>query len=166
MLRRIIAALPLLLVLTLPAHADFRSGVDAFKSGDYATAKAEFEVLAKQGMAAAQTNLGLMYSKGYGVPIDEAEAVHWYLLAAEKDHPVAQNNLGYMHINGQGLPKDRILGLMWLSFSSENGYSKAAKAILVLKKSMTKSEIDLARSFVSIWKKKRALRRNQVSQLR
>jgi TPR repeat protein len=166
MIRRIFAALPVLFVLAMPAHADFRSGVDAFKRGDYAVEKAEFEVLANQGMAAAQTNLGLMYSKGYGVPINEAEAVRWYLLAAEKDHPVAQNNLGYMHINGQGLPKDRVLGLMWLTFSSENGYARAAKAILVLEKSMTKSETELARGFVLIWKKKRALRQNQVSQLR
>ena len=166
MFRRIVAALPILVVLAMPAHADFRSGIEAFKRGEYTVAKAEFEVLAKQGMTAAQTNLGLMYSKGYGVPIDEAEAVRWYLLAAEDGHAIAQNNLGYMYVNGQGLPKDRVLGLMWLTFSSQNGYAKASKALLVLKKSMTKSEIDLARSFASIWKKKRALRQNQVSQLR
>jgi TPR repeat protein len=124
MFRRIVAALPILMVLAMPAHADFRSGIDAFKRGDYAVAKAAFEVLTKQGMTAAQTNLGLMNSKGYGVPINEAEAVRWYLLTAEKDHPVAQNNLPYMHINGQDLSKDRVLGLMWLTFFSENGYAR------------------------------------------
>ncbi len=166
MFRRLLAALPVLFIMAMPAHADFRSGVDAFKRGNYAVAKAEFEVLAKQGMAAAQTNLGLIYSKGYGVPINKAEAVRWYLLAAETDHPIAQNNLGYMYINGQGLPRDRVLGLMWLTFASENGYAKAATAMAVLKESMTQSEVELVKRFISLWKQKRARISNQFSQRR
>ena len=161
MFRRLLVALPVLFIMAMPAHADFRSGVDAFKGGNYAVAKAEFEVLAKQGMAAAQTNLGLIYSKGYGIPINEAEAVHWYRLAAEQGHPIAQNNLGFMYIYGQGGPKDEIMGLMWLILSSENGYSKAAASIAILKKRMTSSEDDLAMRFAALWNEKRDLRKNQ-----
>ena len=37
-----------------------------------------------QGLAKAQHNLGNMYYKGKGVSADVAEAVKWYLKAAEQ----------------------------------------------------------------------------------
>jgi len=63
----------------------------------------EWELLAKQGIAEAQYNLGLMYSKGEGVPIDDKEAVKWYRLAAEQRITGAQSNLGLMYEKGQGV---------------------------------------------------------------
>ena len=39
-------------------------------------------LLAEQGLAGAQYNLGLMYANGIGVPQNYAEAVSWYRLAA------------------------------------------------------------------------------------
>ena len=44
----------------------------------------EWKPLAEQGMAEAQHNLGLMCSKGEGIPRDDKEAVKWYLAAAEQ----------------------------------------------------------------------------------
>ena len=44
-----------------PAFADFQKGLDAYNSGDYATAMSEWEPLAEEGISAAQGNLGLMY---------------------------------------------------------------------------------------------------------
>jgi TPR repeat protein len=48
--------------------ADFQKGFDAYQSGDYATAVREWTPLAQQGDADAQKNLGVMYTKGQGVP--------------------------------------------------------------------------------------------------
>ncbi len=166
MIRRLFTLLPALFILAMPAHADFKAGLDAFKRGDYATAMVEFESLAKQGMAAAQTNLGLMYSKGYGVAINEAEAVRWYRLAAEQGHPIGQNNLGFMYINGEGGPKDEIMGLKWLLLSSDNGYDKATTTVAVLRKRMTGAEAALAKRYAALWKEKRNLRKNKLSMLR
>ena len=38
----------------------------------------EWELLAKQGIAEAQYNLGLMFSRGKEVPRDDKNAVKWY----------------------------------------------------------------------------------------
>jgi hypothetical protein len=48
--------------------------------------KAEFKLyktLAEASDASAQNLLGLMYQNGKGVPQDDAEAIRWYLKAAE-----------------------------------------------------------------------------------
>ena len=79
--------------------ADFQKGLDAAKRGDYATALREWEPLAEQGHAAAQTLLGVMYENGKGVPQDYAMAVKWYTLAAEQGHADAQYGLGGMYDN-------------------------------------------------------------------
>ena len=87
----------LLLMLAAPAWAGFDDGVTAYRRGDYATALREFRPLAAQGVAKAQNNLGFMYTKGWGVAQDYAQAHKWYNLAASrlppgKDHDMATKN--------------------------------------------------------------------------
>ena len=53
----------------------------------------ELRALAEQGDATAQFNLGIMYDNGRGVPQDDAEAVRWYRLAADRGHATARFNL-------------------------------------------------------------------------
>ena len=65
---------------------------------------------ADQGDAAAQSNLGVMYANGQGVPQDYAEAVQWYRKAADQGDADAQNNLGVMYDKGQGVPQDYAAG--------------------------------------------------------
>jgi len=48
---------------------------------------------AEQENAAAQYNLGNMYSKGQGVPQDDKTAVKWYRIAAEQGDDGAQEKL-------------------------------------------------------------------------
>ncbi len=88
------------------ARADFQDGVAAYYRGDYATALREFRPLARQGNAAAQVILGIMYGKGQGVTQDYAEALKWYRMAAVQGYAAAQNNLGLMYRNGQGVTQD------------------------------------------------------------
>ena len=66
-----------------------------------------------------------MYSNGQGVPQDYAEAVRWYLLAAEQGAASAQNNLGVMYILGQGLLQSNVMAHMWYNIASANGRSKS-----------------------------------------
>ncbi len=81
--RLVLAAVVML--VAAPAWADFKAGVEAYQRGDYTTALTEFRSLAQQGNAGAQNNLGIMYSKGRGVPQDDVQAHMWVNLAAAPD---------------------------------------------------------------------------------
>ncbi|MGQ5522068.1 hypothetical protein ACUHMQ_02285 [Chitinimonas sp. PSY-7] len=61
---------------------------------------------AEAGDAAAQTQLGLRYRKGQGVPMDNEKAVAWYRRAAEQNHAEAQAYLGFMLMTGRGARRD------------------------------------------------------------
>ena len=106
MLRRTTLALVLAL-LAWPATAqDFKKGMAAYKRSDYATAIRAFRPIAEQGYAKAQFILGVMYSKGQGVPQDYAEVAKWYRKAAEQGNAAAQSNLGDLYRLSQGVPED------------------------------------------------------------
>jgi len=75
--------------VTLPAEADFEVGVEAWGRSDYDTALREFRLLAEQGHAQAQVNLGIMSSQGRGVPKDSVQAYVWYTLAAGQGDDLA-----------------------------------------------------------------------------
>ena len=52
---------------------------------------------AEQGVASAQTSLGLMYFHGEGVPEDMREAARWFRKAAEQGVATAQYTLVSCH---------------------------------------------------------------------
>ena len=81
-------------MLTAPAFADVKQGVDAWQRGDYSAAVAEWRPLALAGDADAQFNLGQAYKLGRGVPSDLAQAEDWYRRAAKQGHLQAEDNLG------------------------------------------------------------------------
>ncbi len=104
-MRHAIIAVLLLAALAGSAVAGpFEDAVSARERGDYATALREFRVLAEQGDADAQYNLGFMYSEG--VPQDYVQAGKWYRTAAEQGNAKAQHNLGVMYSTGHGVPQD------------------------------------------------------------
>ncbi len=106
-INRAVAAIVLMLGLAAPVAAGpFEDARAAHGRGDYGTALGLLRPLANQGNATAQSNLGLMYDLGQGVPQDYAQAVKWYRLAAEQGNASAQSNLGFMYANGQGVPQD------------------------------------------------------------
>ncbi len=50
---------------------------------DYAEAAKWYRKAADGGLGSAQTNLGVLYEKGFGVTQDFAQAALWYRKAAE-----------------------------------------------------------------------------------
>ncbi len=60
----------------------FEEGLDAYSTGDYATALRLWRPLAEHGRADAQHNLGVMHRSGQGVPQDYVQAHMWFNLAA------------------------------------------------------------------------------------
>ena len=87
----------------------------------------EAKLLAEQGDAEAQLNLGIRYANGEGVPEDDAEAVKLYRLAAKQGDAEAQNNLGIMYANGDGVPQNNVRGYIWWSVAAAQGKEDAKR---------------------------------------
>jgi len=131
----------------------FQAGVNAYNRGDYETALKKFLPLAKQGLAAAQLNLGLMYANGQGGPQDYTEARKWYRRVADQGDAGAQHNLGVMYYEGQGGPKDYVLAYMWLTLAAAQD-AKFTEARDLLKKELTPDQLAEAQRLAREWKVK------------
>jgi TPR repeat protein len=101
--------------------ADLAAGQEAYDMGDYETALTEWQPLADEGLAGAQFGVGLLYASGFGVPLDDDQALKWYSLAAEQGHGAAQCNLAVMHANGWGVPQSSEEAFKWYSLAAEQG---------------------------------------------
>ena len=71
---------------------DYMKGMKASAAGDYVTALKEWRVLAEQGHAVAQNNIGAMYESGRGVIQDTVYAHMWYNIAASNGSPTGAGN--------------------------------------------------------------------------
>ena len=87
---------------------------------------------AEQGLAEAQTNLGVMYEEGLWVRQDYAKAVQWYRKAAGQGNAVAQYNLGLMYEEGQGVSKNRKVAKEWYKKACANGEQQSCDAYRTL----------------------------------
>jgi TPR repeat protein len=74
------------------ANETFDRAIAAYERGDYAEALDGFRILAVQGNAKAQFNLGLMYAKGQGVPQHYVQAHMWFNLAAAQGLKIAKKD--------------------------------------------------------------------------
>ena len=80
---------------------------------------------ASMGHAFARSALGDMYRKGRLVPLNHAEAVKWYRLAAEQGDAHAQFNLGACYTAGRGVLQDDAEAVKWYRLAAEQGDSLA-----------------------------------------
>jgi len=140
------AALYLLVVpLFAPAaHADFKKGLEAYQSGDYATAQAEWLPLAEAGMVEAQYNIGLMHEHGQGYDVDLAAAHPWYLKAAEGGYAKAQYRVAEMYEEGEGIRTDLIQAHFWFRQAGDQRYENAKKRRRKVADKMTPEQIAMA----------------------
>ena len=111
---------------------DFLKGLNAYHSGDFATALREWTPLAEQGHSPSQYNLGFMHYNGEGVPQDYEAAVKWYTRAAEQNHIDAQFRLGTMYWSGIGVLRDYKAALKWYTLAAEQGDSNAQNNLGVM----------------------------------
>lgn len=86
-------------------------------------------IMAKQGDASSQTDLGITYLRGFGVRQDYGKALEWFRKAAEQDFPATQYLLGLMYTNGWGVPKDYMEALNWYLKAAEKGDVNAQQNI-------------------------------------
>jgi TPR repeat protein len=109
-----LAAILLMLSFAAPVAAGpLEDATAANARGDYATALRLIRPLADQGLALAQTVLGVMYEEGRGVLQNYAEAMKWYRLSADQGYAVAQSNLGLLYTEGHGVPQNYAEAVKW-----------------------------------------------------
>ena len=146
---------PVLVLATAAASAavaDFEAGNRAYADRDYDTAFKEWLPLAQAGDPMAQNNIGFMYRKGRGVPLNETEAVKWYRRAAEQGFPEAMTNLGYMYDEGRGVEQDLVESYKWFLLAAERGREGADGHLEVLKNEfLTPEQVAEAERRAAAW---------------
>ena len=96
---------------------------------DYSLAARWYREAAAQGVAAAQNNLGLMYSQGLGVPRDFRRAAELWKRAAEEDYSLAQYNLALAYFSGKGVSRDERMAVVWFEKAARAGLPEAQYAM-------------------------------------
>jgi hypothetical protein len=108
------------------AHADFRTGEAAFKSGNYNDAYLQLLGPGHAGDPRAQFLLGQMSDGGLGpIALDPREAVRWYALAAARKHAESQYALARAYALGRGVKQDKDAALKWLTAAAELEFEQA-----------------------------------------
>ena len=109
-----------------PAWAGMEEANRALARSDYEGALAELRPLAETGNAQAQFELGIMMSRGMGLPKDDAAAAAWLRRAADQGLADAQGALGVMTLEGRGVEKDENAALDLLKAAAAKGNDAAA----------------------------------------
>ncbi len=120
-MQRFLTLALLLVVFALPALADYGTGYDAYKKGDYHTALDQLLPLAKQGDPRAQRVVGAMYADGLGVDEDYDAAAQWYQRAADQGYAPAMADLGDLYFYGNGVEQDQATAVKWYRRGAERG---------------------------------------------
>lgn len=109
----------------------YYAGLDGAEQ-DFAKAADWYRKLAQSGDVSAQTSLGLMYARGYGVSKNMAEAQRWWSYAAAQNDPGAQFNLGLGYVRGEGVAADPALAARWFREAAQRGHVQAQYNLALL----------------------------------
>ncbi|WP_188579000.1 tetratricopeptide repeat protein [Azorhizobium oxalatiphilum] len=107
-------------------------GMQAYNSGDIATAYKLLRQEADAGDSDAQVNLGYLYARGQHVPEDQGEALRLYLLSAEQGNGEGMNALGYKHQYGSGVPRNMDTAIVWYCRAVLAGNPRAMNNLAIL----------------------------------
>jgi uncharacterized protein len=111
-----------------------------------------FRKAADQGLAVAQSELGVSYRSGRGVTQDDAEAAKWFRKAADQGDDKGQYNLGLLYASGQGVPQDYVLAHMWFNLSAAQGNQLATYSRdFMAEHHMTPAQIAEAQKLAREW---------------
>lgn len=124
-LSRLLAAGALWALSGLAAAGPYEDGVAAFERGDFAAAVKLWHPGARQGHAAAQSALGMVYLTGQGTRANPREAAKWLGKAGAQGEPHAQYLLGALHEKGEGVAKNLKQALAWYRKAADQGHADA-----------------------------------------
>lgn len=86
-------------------------------------------IQAAAGTAEAQLAMGAMYAEGRGVPRNPAEALHWYLKAANQGLPEAMLRVGRCYAKGQGVDQNMKFAVKWYHNAGAQGSAEAQRIL-------------------------------------
>ncbi|MHB1618096.1 MAG: tetratricopeptide repeat protein [Metallibacterium sp.] len=140
-------------------RGDFAMGRDLVFGIDgnprsYASALIYLRSAAARHYAPAQTLMGLMYAKGYGLPKNDAMARQWYQLAAKQGYARAQINLGDMYAKAHAVSRDFVQAYACYASAKTNSmvgsfsYRNASSRMVTLRGRMTTVQLSAARRLV------------------
>src|ERR1700751_6125763 len=104
---------------------EFRQGLSAFNTGDYASALKAWRPLAERGEPRSEAGIGFMYHRGLGVGLDDREAAVWLSRAAEQGQAEGQLMLGMLFYYGRGVAQSYVRAYAWCELAEMNGNSDA-----------------------------------------
>ena len=87
---------------------------------------------------------------GLGVPQHYAEAMKWYLKAAEQGHVEAQYLLGRMYWKGKGAPQNNVQAHKWLNLAAA-AHKFAIKQRDIVAEEMSPADILEAQELAREW---------------
>ncbi len=99
----------------------------AFKLKDYGTAMKLLMPFAQRGDPVAETDVGMMYYGGLGVPLDRAEGVKWFMSSAKQGTLGGEVDMGIAYATGEGIGKDRLQAYMWFSLAADQGSASGVR---------------------------------------
>jgi len=119
----------LLLLLGMPAAADYQAGLDAYQAGNYTTAMEQWQAVAAGSpldenpaiYAEAHYAIAMLYWQGQGVAQDDQQAYDWLLKAADMNHAGAQAKLGYLFTAGSAVTQDFSKAFEYYSKAARQG---------------------------------------------
>jgi TPR repeat protein len=144
-------AASVLLTCGTAAAQDFRSGLSAYDSGDYAQALGDWTGLAERGDPKAETGVGFLFHNGLGVARDDVTAAKWFIKAAEQGQAEAQFLLGSLFFFGNGVPRSYVSAYAWCEIAETNGQSDAEECRDAALEHMTAAEMQQSFKLVKEW---------------
>ena len=80
---------------------------------------------ALKGDLKSHFDVAACYARGWGVAMDQAEAVKWVRKAADQGYPMAQFSLANCYDNGNGVTKDPVEAAKWMRKAADQGFVSA-----------------------------------------
>lgn len=109
-----------------------------------------------------QYELFRVYFFGIGVQKDMDKAVAYLSVSAKGGLPKAQMQLGFRYYAGEGVPKDNVQAYKWFYIAAKAGETTSNKAMRLLAKKMSFSQINEAKTQARRLMKQLAIDTNQL----
>jgi uncharacterized protein len=109
---------------------------------------------AEAGDVKAQSELGVRYMVGEGLPRNYAEAARWLREAADQGDLESQLDLGRLYLDGHGVLQDYVAAHVMFNLAASAGFPKAQELRDMVAAKMTPAQIAEAQKLAREWKPK------------
>jgi TPR repeat protein len=131
------------------AHAqtpNYAQAQQALQSGQLTAAFTAFQTLAKQGDAASQFQLSLLYRTGRGVAPSAQQSMQWLLRSARSGYGAALSNLGGEYAKGQWVKQDNVKALALFLLAQANGLDVANSNAQTVARTLDPAQVEQAKA--------------------